>query len=63
VLGSPVATTKINGSLWTFASSRSISLGSSPAAIATTGRQQSTAATHRINLSSIIPLRAEHRMS
>src|SRR5215472_6025848 len=48
--GSPVATTKIIGSLRTFASIRSSSLGSSFAAIETAGRQQSAAATHRRNL-------------
>src|SRR5215469_2885434 len=48
--GSPVATTKIIGSLRTFASRRSSSLGSSFAAIEIAGRQQSTAATHRIKL-------------
>ena len=41
--GSPAAITKISGSLWIFASMRSSSLGSSLAAIATTGRQQSAA--------------------
>src|SRR5690242_260200 len=40
---------------------RSISLGSSLAAIETAGRQQSAAATHRINLRIITPLRAEDR--
>ncbi len=59
--GSPVATTNISGSLRTFASRRSSSLGSSLAAIATTGRQQSAAVTHRMNLRIIVPLRAEHR--
>ena len=59
--GSPVAITKISGSLWPFARRRSSSLGSALAAIATTGRQQSAAATQRINLRIIIPLRAEHR--
>src|SRR6266566_1975703 len=58
--GSPVATTKIIGSLRTFASTRSSSLGSSLAAIVTTGRQQSAAITHCINLRLIVPLRAEH---
>ena len=59
--GSPVTITKISGSLRTFASWRSSSLGSSLAAIATTGMQQSAAATQRINLQIIIPLRIEHR--
>src|SRR5262249_21577498 len=59
--GSPVATTKIIGSFWTFASKRSSSLGSSFAAIETAGTQQSAAATHRINLRIITPLRAENR--
>src|SRR5258707_14526547 len=59
--GSPVATTKIIGSLRTFASTRSSSLGSSLAAIETAGRQQSAVATHRIKLRIIVPLRAEHR--
>src|SRR5262249_50025382 len=48
--GSPVATTKIIGSLRTFASWRSSSWGSLLAAIETAGRQQSAAATHCINL-------------
>src|SRR5947209_15764246 len=61
--GSPVATTKIIGSLWTFASKRSSSLGSSLAAIETAGRQQSAAATHRINFRIITPLRVEDRLS
>src|SRR5262249_53009239 len=59
--GSPVATTKIIGSLRTFASARSSSLGSSLAAIETTGRQQSAAAVHHINLPIITLLRAEDR--
>ena len=58
---SPVATTKIIGLLRTFASRRSSSLGSSLAAIETTGRQQSATAIHRINLQIIVPFLAEHR--
>jgi hypothetical protein len=42
---------------------RSSSLGSSLAAIETAGRQQSAAATHRMNLRIITPLRAEDRLS
>src|SRR6516162_8108494 len=61
--GSPMATTKIIGSLRTFANRGSSSLGSSLAAIETAGRQQSAAATHRINLPIITPLRAEDRLS
>jgi hypothetical protein len=56
--GSPVATTKIIGSLRTFASARSSSLESSLAAIETAGRQQSAAVIHRMNLRIIEPLRA-----
>src|SRR5262249_15921403 len=59
--GSPVATAKIIGSFWTFASKRSSSLGSSFAAIATIGRQQSATVIHRINLRIITLLRAENR--
>src|SRR5262249_12000988 len=59
--GSPMATTKIIGSLRIFASTRSSSLGSSLAAIETVGRQHSAAAMHHINLRIITPLRAADR--
>ncbi len=47
--GSPVARIKIIGSFLTFASRRSISLGSSLAAMEIAGMQQSAATTNRVN--------------
>src|SRR3984893_14313835 len=47
--GSPVARIKTIGSFLTFASRRSISLGSSLAAMEIAGRQQSAATTNRVN--------------
>jgi hypothetical protein len=49
-----VTTIKTIGSLRTFASRRSNSLGSSLAAIETAGRQQSAAVIHRINFRIIV---------